>query len=604
MAAALVNLPEVGKPPLTMRVKLATILKFLSLQAIPKVGSLNTERNENFAATLEFIFKIEYGELMAWLAESAGNATLSQFQDQMLTKMYSNVLCELEGAVEDSLFCALMVDQVVEIPQRYDEDRLVDEDGNFDNSIYNEKAVLVLRWVDEQLEVHEAFIGLCIAVSISPNDIISMIKDGFRRLKLSFSKVRGQCYDGEAIMGSVHTEVVKQVSILEKRAVFTHCYSQSLMRDCEDALRKSLPMNMGISAARGVMKLMECNRRAGAFYTLKPVLSPDALGERVLCPTRWTVSADGLLSVLSNYSLIQTTLEERNWVTHDGSSAFMLKTQLQMFETLFGMMLAETLLRHCDILSRALEAANLSTTDQEELSNLTVTTLRSLRCEKDFELFWDKLDWVMETVDVEEASLPRQRSKHSEEKSDPPSTPKDLYRQHYYEAVDLLVDVITERFNRPGLQVYRRAENLLLDAAHGLDYNREDFDFVVAFYEGDFDRTVLSDQLRALRDCFKYCDDQSTLTLQDICKHLTNPTMDFESCDHSQVTILAAILLVTPLTRGTEEESLSALRRIRNYPRTEMDQAMLERLMLLHVNREITEGLVLEELFAEDEGTT
>lgn len=344
--------------------------------------------------------------------------------------------------------------------------------------------------MDKDLEVCEALIGLCTATSISPSDVMSMVKNSFQHLNLSFSKVRGQCYDGEAVMGSVHTEVIKQVSELEKRAAFMHCYSQSLMRECEDALRTSLPMNMGIGTARDVMEFVECNRRPGVLYTLKPLLSPGELGERVLCLTRWTISADSLLSVLSNYLLIQTTLEEY------GS---LLRFRLQMFETFFGLMLAEKLLRHCDILNHTLEGANISAVEKEELSKLTVATLRSFRCEKDFDLFWDKVDQAMETVDVEEASLPRQRPKH---KLDLPPTLKDLYREHYYKAVDLVVDAITKRFGRPGYQLYKKAENLLLDAARGVDYNCEDFDFIVDFYEGDLDATVLGDQLRALRKCF------------------------------------------------------------------------------------------------------
>lgn len=105
---------------------------------------LNTERNEGqsfYADLLELIFKIKYEELKAWLVENANNVTLSQFQSQMLTKMSSNVFYGLEGAVKDSLFCTVMVDQVVKTPIYNDMDLYVDEDGNFIN---NKKAVFVL----------------------------------------------------------------------------------------------------------------------------------------------------------------------------------------------------------------------------------------------------------------------------------------------------------------------------------------------------------------------------------------------------------------------------------------------------------------------------
>lgn len=589
-------------PPkvLPMRVKLATIMKFLAVQAIPMMSYWQKEDDGHFASLLNFLFHVGYQELKDWLARSAGNCTLSELQDQMLTKMSSEVSHRLATNIEQSLFCAVMVDQVVETPSAWDMECDMD-DENFDNSVYKEKAVFVLRWVDDELDVQEALIGLCSAISISSNDIVCGIKDSFQRVNLSMSKVRGQCYDGNAITGKVQTEVVKEVGDMEKRAVFTHCYGHSLMRACVDAVCESSTVAMGVSTAREVMKLVKCNRRDGVLKTLKPVLSPGALGERVLCPTRWTVSADNLLSVISNYSVVQTVIEEQQGLTCNGNSTYF---QLQMFETLFGMILAEVLLRHCDILSRTLQDVNLSAADGEDVSKLTVATLQSLRCEKDFDLLWDKVARVMEVVDVDEASMPRRGMKLPKHlRGEPnPSTPKELYHEYYYEAVDLLVNAITERFNRPGYQVYKKAENLLLKAARGLDY-REEFDFVVNFYGGDFDSSQLDEQLQALGDLFKYVDDQSTISFCEIYHRLRNPSEDDYFCDYSQVKVLASLLLVMPPTRGTMEYSLTALRRIRDYPRTHMAHDMLERLMLLHVNQDITDELDLDKLFCEQGST-
>lgn len=460
----------------------------------------------------------------------------------MLTKMSSEVFHQLEADIEESLFCAVMVDEVVKTPSAWDMECDMD-DENFDNSVYKEKAVFVLRWVDDELDVREAFIGLCSAISISSSDIMCGIKDSFQRLNLSMSKVRGQCYDGSAITGKVLTEVVKEVCDMEKRAVFTHCYGQTLMRECVDAVCESSTVCMGVGTAREVMKLVKCNRRDGILKTLKPVLSPGALGERALCPTRWTVSADGLSSFISNYQVVQTVLEEQQGLTCNGNSTCILRVQLQMFETLFGAILAEMLLRHCDILSRALQDANLSATDREEVSKLTIATLQSLRCEKDFELLWDKIARVMEVVDVDEASMPRCSTRLlkllKEEAENLPSTPKELYHGYYYEAVDLLVNAITERFNRPGFQGYKKVENLLLKAARGLDY-REEFDFVIDFYGGDFNSSQLDKQLQALGDNFKYADDQSAVSFGEICHRLRNPSEDDHFCDDSQVKVLAA----------------------------------------------------------------
>ena len=54
-------------------------------------------------------------------------------------------------------------------------------------------------------------------------------------------------------------------------------------------------------------KLIKKSRRDGIFQKLKQDLIPDSPGVRVLCPTRWTVRAESLKSVLDNYKALQAT---------------------------------------------------------------------------------------------------------------------------------------------------------------------------------------------------------------------------------------------------------------------------------------------------------
>jgi len=43
-----------------------------------------------------------------------------------------------------------------------------------------------------------------------------------------------------------------------------------------------------------------------------------------------------------------------------------------------------------------------------------------------------------------------------------PSYPKDLFRQQYYEAIDLATACINEQFYQLGYKVYQQAEELIL----------------------------------------------------------------------------------------------------------------------------------------------
>ena len=53
------------------------------------------------------------------------------------------------------------------------------------------------------------------------------------------------------------------------------------------------------------------------------------------------------------------------------------------------------------------------------------------------------------------------------------SNPKDYYRQIYYEALDLIVQSIKDRFEQPGYKVYKCLEDLVIKAANKLDFSEQ-----------------------------------------------------------------------------------------------------------------------------------
>ena len=71
---------------------------------------------------------------------------------------------------------------------------------------------------------------------------------------------------------------------------------------------------------------------------------------------------------------------------------------------------------------------------------------------------------------------------------------EDHYRQNYFEAIDLAVTSIEDRFNQPGYLIYQNLEELLTKSANKEDYTTE-LQEVLAFYGDDFDASELSTQL-------------------------------------------------------------------------------------------------------------
>ena len=74
--------------------------------------------------------------------------------------------------------------------------------------------------------------------------------------------------------------------------------------------------------------------------------------------------------------------------------------------------------------------------------------------------------------------------------------PKIYFRQHYFEALDLAVNCIKDRFDQPGCKVYSNLEQLLLKVIEGSDVTTE---VDCEFYKDDIDSEMLKAQLHTFR---------------------------------------------------------------------------------------------------------
>ena len=186
-------------------------------------------------------------------------------------------------------------------------------------------------------------------------------------------------------------------------------------------------------------------------------------GIRAICPTRWTVHAEALQSVLTNYGVLQQLWKE--------SIDFVKKAEMQsriqgvsacmtLFDFMFGIVLGELLLRRGDNLSQTLKSPHISAAEGHKFARMTLQTLQSLRSEENFMLFWAKVTKLSDDLEVNDPLLPRRRERplqYEEGRSDGhhPREVEDLYRQIYYEALDLITNGIQQRFDQPGYEIFK-----------------------------------------------------------------------------------------------------------------------------------------------------
>ena len=176
-----------------------------------------------------------------------------------------------------------------------------------------------------------------------------------------------------------------------------------------------------------------------------------------------------------------------------------VKTQLGSHRLLIGLKLSEKILRVTDNLSRTLQKTSLSAAKGQTLAKITIETLMSMRTDKAFVLFFETVKRDCDRLDTDQPTLARNRKapkRFEVSGGDGYHSPtvQDYFRMMYYEALDLAVSSIQERFNQPGYAIYSNLESLLLKAAKQEDYSCE-LKEVRSFYKGDFNDKDLTTQL-------------------------------------------------------------------------------------------------------------
>lgn len=566
--------------------KILSNIRFLARQGLAFRGDGN-EADSNFVQLLKLRGE-EDPSINEWLAQKANKYTSHEIQDEMVKIMAHHILRKISVNLQSSPFLTIMADETTD-------------------SSNSEQVTIVLRWVTEDFQVHEEFIGLYKVPSVDAETLTATIKDTLTRLNLPLAKIRGQCYDGASAMSGAKSGVAKRIQDLEPRAVFTHCYGHSLNLAASDCIKSSALMRDALDTTREITKLIKYSpRRDGIFQKLKESHATNSTpGIRVLCPTRWTVRADSLASIINNYEVLESTWVAALQVSTDTEAKARIQgvsAQMKSFKFLFGVMLGELILRHTDNLSRTLQHKTVSAAEGQEIARMTVETLNSIRSGESFDLFWAKVSSTAESLDVGKPQLPRRhkvpkRIDDGTSTGDFHSSPKEYYRQHYFQAVDMIVICITDRFNQPGYRVYSEVEQLLLKAC-----KREDFDSelksVSSFYKNDFNPPLLCSQLHTFGVDFHNEGTQKNVTIFDIRDYFVSL-----SCAQrvllSQVSRLLQLLIIMPATNATSERSFSALRRVKNYLRTTMLQQRLNNLLILHIHKEATEKLNLRHVATE-----
>ena len=114
---------------------------------------------------------------------------------------------------------------------------MCDEYTNVSNK---DELTFCMRWVDNDVEVSEEFLGFYEIRNMKSNSIATDMKDMLLRYQLNLDMCRGQFYDGAIIniLGQ-SLDVAIQILAEQPKAHYTHCHAHSTWLSVKDATKNT-----------------------------------------------------------------------------------------------------------------------------------------------------------------------------------------------------------------------------------------------------------------------------------------------------------------------------------------------------------------------------
>lgn len=156
-----------------------------------------------------------------------------------------------------------------------------------------------------------------------------------------------------------------------------------------------------------------------------------------------------------------------------------MAAKMKEFKFFYCLMLAEHLLKHCDNLSKTIQATSIPAVEARRLSELCIEVFQRMRNDSDFDLFWQLALQTHEQLHINEPVLPRQRKRtrlFGEMGTEEPfsfSDPKLYYRSIYFQCLDAAMAFIKDRFHQRDYSIYSNLEQLLIKTCSKKDYSQE-----------------------------------------------------------------------------------------------------------------------------------
>jgi len=103
-------------------------------------------------------------------------------------------------------------------------------------------------------------------------------------------------------MAGTRGGVAAKIQQIEPRAVFTHCFDHALNLSVNDTIRHSTAIKDCLDTCFEIVKLIKFSPKCDAMLNrIEEEIGRFFPSIQSMCPTRWTVRAKAVTSIIANY---------------------------------------------------------------------------------------------------------------------------------------------------------------------------------------------------------------------------------------------------------------------------------------------------------------
>jgi len=467
-----------------------------------------------------------------------------------------------------------------------------------------EQFAVSIRYVEDDYTVNEDIIALVDVDETDSATLAAELNKTLRKNGLLISNCCGQAYDGASNMSGRLNGVAARIQAIEKKAHYVHCTAHCLNLCLQDCGRNCAVIRDALTVATELATIIHGSpKRLAQFKCLQEEFSKGLPGLKPLCPTRWTVRTGAIHAVISNYPIIFLELEKIGTeASSEGSrKAIGLIAVMEKFATYFGLKLCHLIFAAMEQLSKTLQYKDISA---QVMATAVEAAKRFLQRQREPTVFKKFYDLVVEEACklTSEPTLPRQRRIPQRVNDGAPNhhflTAEDYFRQQYFEAFDLLLNEITQRFSQPTFLILQEMEKLLINSCHDkIPIISTNFEYL---YSNSLDIPKLKVQLSLLTDVLKTGNLEHKMGIKTVTS-ISTVCQLFETCKFPKIMLgevhnLLKLYLCIPVSSATAERTFSALRRVKSYLRSTMSQERLNNLILLNTHKDLLDEICIEHI--------